>query len=387
MVKRRVCILTGTRAEWGLLSPIAAALKAREDVELQIVATNMHLDPRYGHTVDQIEAAGLRVNERVKMATDNPTGAAAARAMGQCISGMADALERLQPDLAVILGDRYEMLAAASACTVMRIPIAHLHGGELTIGAMDDAIRHAITKMAALHLTSTETHRQRVIQMGEQPDMVINTGAIGVYNTLNIPRVSREELESDLGIEVDNRTLLVTYHPATMDQRPATDLFDNLLEAIDRHPDSKVIFTYPNNDPSGAGLIEMIERYAAANPQRVRAVASLGARRYLSLLPLIGAAVGNSSSGLIEVPSAGIPTVNIGIRQQGRTSAPSVIDCGDTADEISAAIDRALSGEMRTIASRRENPYYQPDTLKLIVEAIAETPTERLRNKQFFDIK
>lgn len=385
--RRKICIITGTRAEWGLLETIARQLRDRKDTQLQIVATNMHLDPRYGHTVDEIEAGGYRVDARVAMASDDDSRTARIKAMGQCMNGMADAFAALKPDLAVILGDRYEMLAVASAALMSGIPIAHLHGGEITNGAIDDSIRHAITKMASLHLTSTEGHRRRVIRMGEAPDRVINTGAIGVYNAINEPVMSLTELEKSLGgMKVDRRTVIVTFHAATLDPADPADRFAALLEALDRQEDVNVIMTYPNNDRQGRRLIAMIEEYAAARRGRVLAVPTLGKRRYLSALRYAGAVVGNSSSGIIEVPSAGIPTVDIGIRQQGREASEAVIHCGDSADEISGAIRLALSPEGRERAARAANPYGGPDTLKKIIDALTLTPLEALRTKTFYDI-
>lgn len=385
--RRKICIITGTRAEWGLLETIARQLRDRKDTQLQIVATNMHLDPRYGHTVDEIEAGGYRVDARVAMASDDDSWTARIKAMGQCMNGMADAFAALKPDLAVILGDRYEMLAVASAALMSGIPIAHLHGGEITNGAIDDSIRHAITKMASLHLTSTEGHRRRVIRMGEAPDRVINTGAIGVYNAINEPVMSLTELEKSLGgMKVDRRTVIVTFHAATLDPADPADRFAALLEALDRQEDVNVIMTYPNNDRQGRRLIAMIEEYAAARRGRVLAVPTLGKRRYLSALRYAGAVVGNSSSGIIEVPSAGIPTVDIGIRQQGREASEAVIHCGDSADEISGAIRLALSPEGRERAARAANPYGGPDTLKKIIDALTLTPLEALRTKTFYDI-
>ena len=385
--RRKICIITGTRAEWGLLETIARQLRDRKDTQLQIVATNMHLDPRYGHTVDEIEAGGYRVDARVAMASDDDSRTARIKAMGQCMNGMADAFAALKPDLAVILGDRYEMLAVASAALMSGIPIAHLHGGEITNGAIDDSIRHAITKMASLHLTSTEGHRRRVIRMGEAPDRVINTGAIGVYNAINEPVMSLTELENSLGgMKVDRRTVIVTFHAATLDPADPADRFAALLEALDRQEDVNVIMTYPNNDRQGRRLIAMIGEYAAARRGRVLAVPTLGKRRYLSALRYAGAVVGNSSSGIIEVPSAGIPTVDIGIRQQGREASEAVIHCGDSADEISGAIRLALSPEGRERAARAANPYGGPDTLKKIIDALTLTPLEALRTKTFYDI-
>lgn len=382
-MSRRICIITGTRAEWGLLQPVAAALRDRADTELQIVATNMHLDPLYGNTVDRIIEAGFTVDERVPMPAAAGDEAATVRAIAACMSGMADAFTRLRPDLAVILGDRTEMLATATAAHVMRIPIAHLHGGEISEGAIDDSLRHAITKLASLHLTSTEEHRRRVIQLGEDPQMVINAGAIGVWNAMHQPQAPLEELTATLGFVPDRRTLLVTYHPATLDDGDTAGRCRALLEALDAFPDSKVIITYPNNDARGRVIIDLIEEYGRCNPGRVKVIASLGMRRYLSVLRHIGAVVGNSSSGIIEVPSAGIPTVDVGIRQRGRCAAASVIHCGDSSEEICRAIAEALD---RGPGKEAPNPYCRPDTLRLITEALTATPLERLRHKKFHDL-
>lgn len=385
-MKRKVCIVTGTRAEWGLLSDIAHELSLRDDVELQIIATNMHLEQAYGHTIDEIIAAGFIVNATVPMHADSDTASDTVKAMSTCMVGMADAFCKLQPDIVVILGDRTEMLAVATAATVMRIPIVHLHGGEISEGAIDDSIRHAITKLSALHLTATEDYRRRVIQLGECPDHVINTGAIGVYNALHTPIMTKEELQQSIGMTFDTDTLLVTYHPATLDDvSPATRAHD-LLDALSRFPHVKILFTYPNNDPAGRVIIEQILSYRDAAPERVCVVPSLGKTRYLSALRYVSAVVGNSSSGIIEVPSMHIPTVDIGIRQRGRIAAQSVIHCGDSCDEISSAIALALSPQGRDMALHADNPYYRPDTLRLIVEAIATTPISSLTAKKFHDI-
>lgn len=383
---RKVCIVTGTRAEWGLLSPIARELQLHPDVELQIVATNMHLMERYGLTVNDIIADGFNVNIRVPLPESDGSEADVARATGVCFSGMASAFEQLRPDLVVILGDRTEMLATASAATIMRIPIVHLHGGEETRGAIDNSIRHAITKLSALHLTATEEYRRRVIQMGENPDNVINTGAIGVYNCIHEPVVPCSDLEAFLGIPITRSTLLVTYHPTTLDNVSSATRFGALLEALDSTSHGSVIFTYPNNDADGLDIINMIKEYAASHTGSVIAVPSLGKQRYLSALHYIGAMVGNSSSGIIEVPSMKIPTVNIGTRQQGRLAADSVIHCGESATEIAAAINLALSPEAQEKARHTVNPYGSDDTLRKCVSAIVDTPLDSLTLKRFFDL-
>lgn len=387
---RKVCIVTGTRADWGLLSPLARRLQQIPDkVQLQVIATNMHLDPAYGMTVGEIEADGITVTERVDMGIETGTDNAAARvrAMALCLQGMADAFERLLPDLLVILGDRYEMLAVASAAAVMRIPIVHISGGEISEGAIDDSIRHAITKLSALHLTATEPYRNRVIQLGENPRRVINTGAIGVYNIMHEPIMSKAELEQSIGLTITDDTLLVTYHPATLDDESSTaERCRALLTALDRFPSSPLIITYPNNDTGSRAIIDLINDYATKRPGHVCLVQSLGKKRYLSALRYVAAVVGNSSSGIVEVPSMGIPTVDIGIRQKGRICAKSVIHCGDSADEIYRAIAYALSPSGRALAASASNPYHRPDTLERMVAAIVDTPIEKLRTKTFYDL-
>ncbi len=385
-MKRKVCIVTGTRADWGLLSPVARALNERDDIELQIVATNMHLLEEYGGTWREIERDGLRIDRRVPMSApdDSPTGTTAA--MGDCLSGMGAAFGSLRPDLIVILGDRYEMLAAAAAALIHRIPVAHIAGGAVSRGAYDESIRHAITKMSHIHLVETEEYRRRVIQLGEQPARVVNTGAIGIHNIKSIATMSREELEASIGTELPEKSLLATFHPATLDRGTPAEQCRNLLAALDRHDDYKVLFTYPNNDTYGRAIIDLIESHAARHPHRIAVRPSLGMRRYLSALRCVAAVVGNSSSGIVEVPSMGIPTLNIGIRQDGRLAADSVVNCGVSVDEIDCGLQRVLSDEMHTKARTVVNPYEQPDTLRLMVDAIATTPLDNIIVKPFYDL-
>ena len=381
----KIAIATGTRADWGLLSPIAQLLKAQKDVEVAVIATNMHLDPRFGNTIDEIISDGFIPAAKVKMNIASNSEADTARSMAKCLSGMVDAFESIKPDCIIILGDRYEMLATASAATVMRIPIIHIAGGEISEGAIDDCIRHAITKLSALHLTSTEEYRQRVIAMGEQPDRVINTGAIGVYNIMQLPLMSKEELEKSIGCKINKRTLLVTMHPTTIDPTPSSTVMGELFKALDAH-DGNVIITYPNNDACGAEIISLIDDYQKRNKDKVTVIPSLGRLRYLSALQFAGAVAGNSSSGIVEVPSMHIPTVNIGIRQKGRLASKSVINCGNSAQEIISAIRFALSEEGQDTARNAENPYYKPNTLHTIVNSILSVSINDIKTKKFYDI-
>jgi len=383
--KRKIAIATSTRADWGLLKDIARRLRECDTAEVRIIATNMHLNPDYGMTINEITDDGFTVDARVEMTprSDSPTDTA--RAAARCMDGMAKAFDKLKPDLLVILGDRYEMLAVATAATIMRIPIVHIAGGEISEGAFDDSIRHAITKLSALHLTATDAYRNRVIAMGEDPRHVINTGAIGVYNLAHEQVMDKTALEESIGIEITPGTLLVTLHPATLDTAPVKERCQALLDALDTFKSSHIIFTYPNNDPDGAVIIRMINDYASRGKGRIVVVPSLGRKRYLSALHFVSAVVGNSSSGIVEVPSMHIPTVNIGIRQQGRIASDSVIHCAPDSKSICQAIALALSPEGKRNALEATNPYYKPDTLRIITDAILNTPLEEISHKRFID--
>lgn len=386
---RRICIATGTRADWGLLQPLAERLRADAGTDLRILATNMHLLEKYGATVSEIEAAGFAVDERVPI-PDGGGGEsteACALAAAACLEGTARAFGRMRPDAVVILGDRYEMLAVATAAALTHIPIIHISGGEVTEGAMDDSIRHAITKLASLHLTATEPYRRRVIQMGEQPDRVVNIGALGVWNAFNQQLPTAAEVLGSLGIADGRDIALVTFHPATLDPEDPGIRFDALTDALDRFEDLHIIVTYPNSDPRSGAIIDRIAAWQRRRPEAVTAVRSLGMKRYLAASALAKVVVGNSSSGVVEVPSAGTPTVDIGIRQKGRIAAPSVIHCGDSADDIARAIDRALSDEMQQLAAARENPYGRPDTVELAARTITEfVNSSDHAPKRFYDL-
>lgn len=386
-MKRKVCIATGTRADWGLLSNIAKALNSRQDVDLQIIATNTHLSPKFGNTYKEIEADGLKISFKVPVETDDDTAYDTVKSMGRIMTGFAEAFDTLKPDILVILGDRYEMLAVASTATIYRIPIAHIAGGTISEGAYDENIRHSITKMSHIHLTETEEYRKRVIQLGENPEHVINTGAIGVYNIKNIPLLPKEEVEQYIGIKINENTVQVTFHPATLDSISTETQCMNLLAALDRHPECNIIFTYPNNDTDSKVIIELLENFVSKNRQRAVIFPSLGMKRFLSLLKYISGVIGNSSSGIVEVPSMGIPTLDIGIRQKGRIAADSVIHCGTSIDEIDKGIKTILSPEFKVKACTTSNPYEQKDTLDKIVKAICETPLENIIRKPFYDLR
>lgn len=376
---RKILIATTTRADWGLLSPIARTLSQRSDCSVIVMATNMHLDATRGNTLNAVREAGFEP-VIAPMPVGFSTPLETAQAMGACLSSAVGVLAEVKPDLLVLLGDRFETLAIAEAAVLLRIPIAHLHGGELTEGAFDDSFRHAITKLSSLHLTATEPYRRRVIQLGENPAMVQNVGAIGV--TPRAP-MGRDELENDLGWTFGDSALLLTLHPETLGDITPKALAVETFAALNEFPESKILITYPNNDPGADEIIAEITDFAQKNADRVKVVPSLGASRYFSALRCVRAVVGNSSSGIIEVPSAGIPTVNIGNRQARRIAAASVINCRADRREIADAIRRAMSMDCSGVS----NPYFREDTLERIVALIAETPLEELRKpKSFHDL-
>ena len=381
---RKICVFTGTRAEYGILSGLMRKIKNNPDTELQIVATNMHLSPEYGLTYKEIEADGFKIDRKVEMLLSSDSPAGTVKSMGLGTIGFADALQDLRPDMVVILGDRYEMLAAAQAALIFQIPVAHLHGGEITEGAYDDAIRHAITKLSSLHFTSTEEYRQNVIQMGEQPERVFNVGALGVDNIAKQAAMPLEELERSLGIDLKGDYVVVTFHPVTTEPGEAGRQVKNLVEALQEVVNrQKILITMPNSDADSRAIVEAWEKFAAANPGRVFTYKSLGRTRFYSALKHAKAMIGNSSSGLIEAPSFHIPTLNIGNRQKGRARGESVVDCGTGVEEIRQGLARVLSAEMAETARKAENPYQKANTLGTIFDKIANCPLEGLTIKHF----
>jgi UDP-hydrolysing UDP-N-acetyl-D-glucosamine 2-epimerase len=387
-VKRKVMVLTGTRAEYGLLRPLLSLLRADPRIDLSLVATGMHLAPEFGLTWKRIEEDGFRVDRKVEMLLSSDTPAGISKSMGLAQIGYADALEQLAPDLLVLLGDRFEILPAAAAAAVARVPVAHIHGGERSEGAVDELIRHAVTKLSHLHFTSTEEYRARVVQMGEDPARVFNVGALGVDNILSLMPTPRAELERELGFAFGPRVLLVTYHPATLEAADAAAQFQALLGALDGlDPALRFVFTKANADAGGRAINAAAEAYCAARPGRAALFASLGQQRYLSLMGMAEAVVGNSSSGIIEAPSLRVPTVNIGTRQQGRVRAASVIDCATDRDSIASALSTALSPAFRSSLAGIPNPYGDGKAAPRIAESLAGADLGSLAVKSFRDQK
>lgn len=385
-IKRKICVITGSRAEYGLLSSLMSAILADTKLQLQVIATNMHLSPEFGLTYKEIEQDGFRIDKKVEMLLSSDTSNATAKSVGLATIGFADAYEDLKPNLIVVLGDRFEILAAVSAALFYKIPVAHLHGGEITEGAYDDCIRHSITKMSHLHFTSTEEYRKRVIQLGEQPERVFNVGAIGVENSKKTPLISQKELEDNFHFSLGNQSLLVTFHPITLENSTAEQQCCNLLNALDSFRDYKIVFTLPNSDTDGRIIMKYIQQFVNTHKDRAVAFTSLGRNRYFSALKYVSAVVGNSSSGIIEVPSFGIPTLNIGSRQKGRIAADSVVHCGTTIEEISEGLRKILSDEFRQTSRLNRNPYDKEGTVSSIYQVLKTYPLKNLIHKSFYNL-
>jgi UDP-hydrolysing UDP-N-acetyl-D-glucosamine 2-epimerase len=383
-MKRKICAVTGTRAEYGLLVPLLEAIRREPEFQLQLVATGAHLSPEFGLTYREIERDGFPIDRKVEMLLSSDTPVGIAKSIGLAVIGFAEAFDQLQPDLVVLLGDRYELLAAAQAALVARVPVAHIGGGDTTEGAFDEAIRHCITKMAHLHFVTNTDAARRVEQLGEDPANIHNVGSLGIDRILGLPCLSRAELEQTLGLSFHARNLLITFHPATLDLEPAEKQFQELLSALDAlGKEFGLIFTMPNADPQSRELILLMREFAQDHPNAA-VFPSLGQSRYFSLVRQMDAVVGNSSSGLYEVPSFRKPTVNIGDRQKGRPAASSVLSCAPKREEIREAIRSAMSLD----CSAAENPYGTGNTAEKIREILKAIPDYRtFLRKQFYPIR
>ncbi len=379
----KVTVFTGTRAEYGLLYWLMKDLKADPECELDILISGSHLSPQFGYTVNQIEADGFEVSERVEMLLSSDSAVGTAKSMGLAVIGYADSLIKLNPDVIIILGDRYEALAAAQTAMILRIPIVHLHGGEITEGAYDDSIRHAITKLSYLHGTSSEEHRQRVIQLGESPDRVSVVGAMGLEYINRTPLMTKKDFLTSIKFDLHKPYFVVTFHAVTLSDKCNVDDFKSLLNALDSYPNYQVIFTYPNADAGGMSLIPILETYTTLNSERVYSITSLGLHRYLSAVKYAEAVIGNSSSGIIEAPNLETPTVNIGIRQKGRSAAKSVINCEPITTNIIKAVDIAISKERKN--DFFESPYGDGDASLKVIKMVKSCKFES--SKCFYDLK
>jgi GDP/UDP-N,N'-diacetylbacillosamine 2-epimerase (hydrolysing) len=384
-MKKKVCIVTGTRAEYGLLYWLMRGVQVDETFELQICVTGMHLSPEFGLTYKNVEADGFKIDKKIELLLSSDTAVGISHSIALGVSGFAIAFEELKPDLVVILGDRFEMLSVAIAATIGKIPIAHCHGGESTEGVIDEPIRHAITKMSHLHFTSTEKYKQRVIQLGEQPHHVFNVGALGIENINRLKLLDRSEFEKSIGFSLSKKTLLVTFHPVTLEHATAGNQFQALLNAIDELEETTIIFTKPNADTDGRIIIKLIDEYVSEH-SHARSFVSLGQLLYLSALQFADIVVGNSSSGLIEAPSFKKATINIGDRQRGRIFAESVISCEPTQDSIRDALCKAMSNDFQTMLKSVVNPYGNENSSTKIIEVLKATNPKLLLKKVFHDV-
>lgn len=382
---KKVCVVTGTRAEYGLLRWVMEGINQSCELDLQIVVTGMHLSPEFGMTVHAIEADGFSVNRKVEMLLSSDTAMGVTKSMGLGMIGFADVLSELAPDLVLILGDRYEIFAAAAAAMIARVPIAHLHGGEATEGVIDESIRHSITKMSHLHFVAAEQYRRRVIQLGEKKEHVFNVGGLGIDNIRNMELLQRNELEKSLDFNLLKQNLMVTFHPVTLEQNTSNRQMDELLAALGELNHIGLIFTMPNADTEGRGLFRKIKSFCSER-QNARVYTSLGQLLYLSCIKHVDGVIGNSSSGLIEVPSFKKGTINIGDRQRGRLKASSVIDCEPKCQAIKVALEHLYSKAFQAKLPMVKNLYGDGGASDSIVQILEKHSLENLLKKQFNDL-
>lgn len=383
---KKIAVITGTRAEFGLLSPLLDEIRNDEKMQLQLVVTAMHLSPEFGFTVDEINKKGFKIDKKIECLLSSDSAIGITKSVGLAMIGFADALNELSPDLVIILGDRTEMLAAATAAMLGNIPIAHIHGGETTEGAYDESIRHAITKMSYLHFTSTESYRRRVIQLGENPNRVFNVGAIGLDSINNLVLLDRNEFEKAIDFKLGKRNILVTFHPVTLEKQSAEMQFKAILNVLDSLEDTNFIFTHANSDKNGRIINHLIEEFVHQNLKRAVAFKSLGHLRYLSALNHVDVVLGNSSSGIIEVPYFKIPTINIGDRQKGRIMSDSVIQTNSSSEDIMLACNKAFDISFRDKINNQEQLYGSGNTVIQIMEIIRDLNIYNLK-KSFYDIQ
>lgn len=386
MKKRKVCVVTGTRAEYGLLYWLMKEIEADNDLELQIIVTGMHLSPEFGLTYKEVEKE-FKIDKKIEMLLSSDTSVGISKSMGLAQIGFAEAYEELNPDIIVVLGDRYEIFSAVSAAMISRIPIAHLHGGETTEGAFDESIRHSITKMSHLHFTATDEYKNRVIQLGEDPSRVFNVGGMGIENIKRLQLLTKEEFEKSIDFKLNKKNILVTFHPVTLENSTAKEQFQELLDAIDELEETNIIFTKANSDTDGRIINQMIDVYISKNFHKSIGFASLGQLRYLSALQFVDAVVGNSSSGLAEAPSFKIGTINIGDRQKGRIKADSVLDCEPNKSSIKMAFERLYSGEFQEHLKNVQNPYGDGCASQKIIEEIKKVDLNTILKKSFYDLE
>ena len=385
-MKRNICVVTGTRAEYGLLYWLMKEIQSDNDLKLQIIATGMHLSPEFGLTYKEIEKE-FNIDKKIEMLLSSDTAIGISKSMGLALISFAEAYDELKPDLIVLLGDRYEIFSASSTALIANIPVVHLHGGETTEGAFDEAIRHSITKMSHLHFTAAEVYKNRVIQLGEDPSRVFNVGGMGIENIKRLKLLSKEEFEESINFKLNKKNILVTFHPVTLENLTAKEQFQELLDAIDELKDTNIIFTKANSDTDGRIINQMCDEYVFKNSHKSICFTSLGQVRYLSALQYIDAIVGNSSSGITEAPSFKIGTINIGDRQKGRLKAESVIDCDSLHSSITLAFNKLYPKEFKNILINTNNPYGDGYASEKIIKELKKVDLNNILKKSFFDIK
>lgn len=386
MTKRKICVVTGTRAEYGLLYWLMKEIEADKELQLQLIVTGMHLSPEFGLTYKEIEKE-FKIDKKIEMLLSSDTSIGISKSMGLAQISFAEVYEELKPNIVVVLGDRYEIFSATSAAMIAKIPIAHLHGGETTEGAFDESIRHSITKMSHLHFTATDEYKNRVIQLGEYPSRVFDVGGMGIENIKRLKLLNKEEFEKSIDFKLNKKNILVTFHPVTLENSTAKEQFQELLDAIDELEETNIIFTKANSDTDGRVINQMIDEYVSKNSYKSIGFTSLGQLRYLSALQFVDAIVGNSSSGLAEAPSFKIGTINIGDRQKGRMKANSVIDCKSDKISILEAFDKLYSVEFQNSLSNIKNPYGDGCASQKIVEVLKNVNLGNILKKSFYDLE
>jgi len=386
MSKRKICIVTGSRAEYGLLYWLIKEVKADQDLELQLIATGMHLSSKFGMTHKVIEE-DFNINKKIDMRLSSDTSVGISKSMGIAQTSFSKAYNELNPDIVVVLGDRYEIFSAVSAAMIGKIPIAHIHGGEITEGSWDDCIRHCISKMAHLHFVATEEYKNRVIQLGEDPSRVFNTGGMGIENIKKLQLLNKNEFEKSINFKLNKKNILITFHPVTLENNTSKEQFQELLNAINELEDTNIIFTKTNSDLNGKIINQMIDQHTNKYPKKSIGFTSLGQLRYLSALQYVDAVVGNSSSGLLETPSFKIGTINIGERQRGRIRAKSVIDCLPAKKDIQKSFKKLYSKNFQELLNNVNNPYDNGSSSKKIVKVLKNFKLKNILKKSFYNIE
>ena len=386
-MKRKICVITGSRAEYGILKPLLEEIYKDSGLVLQLIVTGMHLSPEFGLTYHEIEDDGFKINEKIETILSSDTPIGISKSMGLTLISFAEAYARLTPEIIVVLGDRFEIFSAVSAALISRIPVAHIGGGELTEGAFDNALRHSITKMSHLHFAATEEYKKRIIQLGENPNRVFNVGEIGLDSISKFRLLSKKTLEESLGFHFNKRNLLITFHPVTLENNSSREQFTNILSILDKLEDTTLIFTKTNADTHGRIINKLIDDYVVSNPHKSLAFSSLGRQKYLSMLQFVDACIGNSSSGIVEAPLFKIATINIGDRQKGRIKPSSVIDCEPQPADIKKALQKVYSKAFRKNLHKIENPYFKENSVFNVKNILKNYDLSNIIKKSFYDMK